>query len=106
MGVRAVTLRVACPAGEAVHETLRGAACRCRILHETIREGDNQTSLKAFCTSAPGDPTPSQHPDRAPTSYVDCPVWQAARRAEAEGGAHGLRRLDSDITEHLARAEL
>lgn len=44
-----IDLDVVCPAGEPVAETSEGAACRCRIEHNTLTIRRDPTSLVSFC---------------------------------------------------------
>jgi hypothetical protein len=67
---------ITCPAGEGVNDTIRGPACRCKIVHETITRDENSGSLKKFCA---GD-------------YKACPIWQRMRDAERNHTAGQLER--------------
>lgn len=101
MGATAVELEIVCPAGEPVHETTGGAACRCRILRQTIREREDPTSIRAFCAASPTSPTSNDSGE--PTAYTDCPVWQKQRDAEA-AGTH--RDLERELTDGLSADQL
>ena len=73
IGQRVVTdLTIPCPAGEAVGETLQGAACNCRVTKTLVASATDPSSLGRFCTSADG--------------YLLCPVWQDEKQRVWDAG--------------------
>lgn len=78
---------VGCPAGEALGQIIgEGAGVRCRILHETLTERNNPSTVENYCT---GD-------------YKQCSVWRAQWRAREEGRE---REIDRDILANTPKDE-
>lgn len=67
---------VTCPAGRGIDHTLRGPACRCTILNETITREENSRTLVKYCA---GD-------------YTACNVWRAQRDADLANRGKALQR--------------